>query len=1584
MDMLSKICLVLILSIFVCVITGSPIGTSTINCNAVTPPKYLGEVNEGYSGDVERIEGIVAGTSVKLVDHIFVPHLEFLELSFTPGDTFAVVRTKKPLDADVPMSSATTLYYSVMCDGAIKYNNTRTLKIIDLNDNAPIFEKKLYSKDVSETLNLNAEVIRVTATDADATSENNRVTYSIAPATEDFEVTDSGAFMLKRRLNYNAVQNYHFTVTAKDKEGLNDTASVVINVDDFDNLNPYFSHSLYQAFISENQLGLFYTIQPEAIKAQDGDIGINMTLTYTISGVSPDKYQRNFNTDPSSGVLSVIAAFDREEMNSSMISITIKAAQTDDSMKTTETVVSVTVEDVNDNAPEFDEPSYSVTLLENSPVDAVLFKASVTDLDQGGFVGTMRIIPESAPFSISSDGTVRVKNSTALDRETTETITFQVEAREQHEPNNVATTQVTVTLLDENDNIPKFTSGVYEGKVFANQTEGLLLVQVRAEDPDVDVNGQIAYSIDFGNSRGYFTIDENTGEITLAKTIPLQENQILEFPLYVTAKDGGVIPRSSSAQVNIFAPGDSKPQFLQKLYHFTIEEEQEPGVAVLKVNYLAVHPAIPVFLVATEGDKFKISDSGEFTTKVKLDHDEGPQNYSVEITITDGTSSDSAVVEIQVTDINDNSPVFSSSSVTKSVLEDAEVGFNVTAVPATDKDSGFNKEIRYSLRGGEGSFSIDPVSGMVSLAGALDRETKAEYSLLVVAEDQGRPARSATATLTVQVSDINDNAPKFSVAEYQVEILETESVGASLLTLSALDPDESVNGIVTYSIFQQSPSSDPAVFDLELSTGILRLVQPLDYSEVNMYTLKVQATDGGTPSLVGNGSVVVKIKDENNNPPEFSKEIYHMPVYENLPGGASILVLEVTDKDEGGFSNGYFLYNNDTFEINKQGVVSLRRDVALDRETKDSYLLQVVAVDQVTNGLSSTAELNFTILDYNDNSPQFPSIPDPLMIIEGNYSKESPGEIFTITPTDADLGLNGEVTLSLISPHPLFRFREDGTLLAIGPLDRENRETYDLTVKALDKGNPPRENFTSIRVSLADLNDNKPVFSSSDYVSTILLKDAEEGKLLLTLSATDRDTGNNSLITYSFSGEGSPYLDLNTQTGNVTLTSKFADLTEDTTLVLTAVATDHGQSPLSTTARVVVNLKISSLTENVAFLSFSYNFSLPENQEAGVLVGKVTASSGSNLYNVTYSLNTHKDLFSINLSGAIFTKAQLDKEQQEWYFLEVEVVDTRNPPTSAMTTVRVQVEDVNESPHFPPEVYSASVFSIAPYKTPVIQVKASDPDVGDVGQLVYSLTAESPYFDMDPSSGLLYVISATELAGQTAKMEVKATDPHDLHATAIVEVMVQASASSSDIVTISLNQPANIVEKKVEDLSTSLGKVLGWTVNIVQVFSANDGSTGTRNLRVSVRTLVSFFAVDGGQVVSSEEVIKKLQSQSDAVNAELSQLFGEELHFDVEIVDPQGSTSNQAVIIALGILFGLSILGLIIAVAFLIRFHTKGKQGKSSDKNHIPMDQQSESSINSCRKPSHTSEQGLGKGETSADPRPSSPSSESMTSSHHF
>uniref|UniRef100_A0A7N8X4H9 Cadherin domain-containing protein n=1 Tax=Mastacembelus armatus TaxID=205130 RepID=A0A7N8X4H9_9TELE len=407
---------------------------------------------------------------------------------------------------------------------------------------------------------------------------------------------------------------------------------------------------------------------------------------------------------------------------------------------------------------------------------------------------------------------------------------------------------------------------------------------------------------------------------------------------------------------------------------------------------------IPVTLqVETESDKFAISPSGEFTTKVKLDYDEGAHNYSVEISISDGVSNDRAVVDVRVTDVNDNSPVFASDSVTKSVPEDTEVGSNVTAVPATDKDSSFNKELRYSLRGGEGRFSVDPVSAMVTVAGALDREAKAEYNLLLVAEDQGRP--------------------------YEAEVLETEAVGTSLLTLSAADPDEGANGRVSYSIFQQSPSSHPDVFELDSSSGTLRLAQPLDYSEVKVYRLKVQASDGGTPSLIGNGSVVVKVKDVNNNPPEFSKESYDVAVPENLANGASILRLEVTDRDEvsgmrpkGHLSELRYSLRGGEGRFSVDPVSAMVTVAgALDRETKAEYNLLLVAEDQGRPARSATATLLVQVSDINDNVPKFSEAEYEAEVLETEAVGTS---LLTLSAVDPDDGANGRVTQHHFPRHP--------------------------------------------------------------------------------------------------------------------------------------------------------------------------------------------------------------------------------------------------------------------------------------------------------------------------------------------------------------------------------------------------------------------------------------------------------------------------------------------------------------------------------------------------------------------------------------
>ncbi|KAL1006109.1 hypothetical protein UPYG_G00067980 [Umbra pygmaea] len=1518
------------------VVKATPISVTTINC-AEGSDLTLGSVDEEYEGDVEFLTQIPTDRTVRLEANSFPDHLDFLELAYNPGSPNATVRTKKALDADVLKQTGGELWYSVFCETG-EMANKRKLRLNDVNDNPPIFQDRIYTKTISEIYAVNTEVIRVKAEDADISIFNNRITYSIlAPEPADFQIRSDGAILLQGPLNYNIIQNYSFIVEARDNGNLSDTANVQIEITDFDNLNPYFSHSLYQATIVENQEGPFQSIQPEAIKAQDGDTGINVAVVYAITSVSPSKYLSNFNIEANSGVISVVTGLDREETPT--VTLNIKASQQDNSLKTAETVVTVTIEDTNDNAPKFDQTSYYAELLENSPKDTVVFRATVTDLDVDGFVGTLRIIPETEPFSISLDGTVRVKSPADLDREVGGNFNFQIEARENDPPNHIVTADVNVTLLDENDNSPIFGSSKYEGKVFKNQTVGMYITQVEAADPDEGVNGQVKYSIEFGNLERYFNIDENTGEIKLEKIIPLEENQVLQFSLYVTAKDEGRIPRSSAVLVEIKAPGDSNPQFLQSTYQGSIEEEKEPGETIVKVTFLAVNTEVPVTLnVLNHADLFAIDPTGVFTSMVKLDY-ETQSNYSVQISISDGTSSDESTVVVKVVDVNDNSPVFAVSSVTLPVPEDTDLGANLTAVTATDADDGFNGELRYSLQGGEGKFAIDPRMGMVSLAGLLDRETKAELKLEVVAQDQGRPAHSATATLIIQVSDVNDNAPSFSKTEYEVEVFETETVGTTLTTLTAVDPDEGANSAITFSIIHQEPPSIPLAFELDTSTGVLRLAQVLDYGSVKVYKLYVQAADGGTPPLFGNGSVVVRVKDVNNKPPRFSAERYDVAVSENLASGATIVTLDVTDEDEGGFSNGFFIFASDTFNINRQGVVSLMNNVTLDRETRNNYILQVVAVDQPKDGLSATAQLNITVQDYNDNTPQFPALPDPILIPEGNYSDKTPGEVYHILATDSDIGSNGEVTISISSSTALFRFREDGMLLAVGSLDRETTDTYELVIVATDNGTPQRQNLTSIRVRVTDVNDNAPVFSAKTYTKNVLVKDAKLGDVLVTLSATDKDEDVNALITYSFPSGGSSYLALNNDTGKVTVASDLSEITEDTVLQLDVMAKDNGLPPLYSTAVVQIFLHTISLEMGVNFENSSYMFSILENEPEGTVVGTVKATSGTTMFGITYVLTTHTDLFSVDAHGALTARQMLDKEKEEWYILELEALDSRTPPSSAVTMVKVHVEDVNEAPDFKEQIYKSRIFSVAPYKYPVVQVQATDVDSADSGRLEYSLTERSPSFDVERSTGQVYVVSAAGLEGKITALQVTATDPKGLHATAIVEVDVQGCASN-DVVVISLNQPTNDVERKVLEVQASLGRALGWTVTVIGISSTNGGAVAIQKTWIAPMTYVSFIAVDG-EVIPAEDVRNKLHSEASTVRAELKQLFGTGVeHLVVE--ETASPSSDQVTVTALGVLFGLSLLGLVAMVTITVIKYRRVKAEKDPYQENFDIDRHAE------------------------------------------
>ncbi|XP_021248692.1 protocadherin Fat 4-like isoform X2 [Numida meleagris] len=1200
--------------------------------------------------------------------------------------------------------------------------NARDLRLEDVNDNSPEFLQTHYNTSVSEVSEINSSVIKVEAKDKDLSPLFSQISYSLwGPNSDYFYIREGdGNIMVNKTLDYNKINHFNLTVQAKERFGNNsDTVSLIIDVQDYDTLNPYFSQSVYNGTISENKLGPL-SILPEKIFAKDGDAGINEKVFYSIKLVKPPAYSNTFSIDTDSGMLEVKTAVDREECP--YLFVAIEAAQQDNNLKTADAVVLVTIEDVNDNPPVLSQSSYNVSILENFPNGKEFLRVEATDKDEGGFQGTFSLTPADSPFQISQDGIITVRNSTLLDRERIPSIHLQVTARDHLSPYDEVQSAINILLLDENDNSPNFTDTQYEQVIFINMTAGMSILQVAADDPDDGINGEISFLLAGGNEDGYFELDESTGQISLKTVIPLTVNESKNFVLWVTATDGGTNPRSSSVPVRIFAVGDSRPQFIQKTYNVSVEEELVSPAEVARVTYESPNPHTPVILtVLTESATFDVDINGIIWTKIKLDY-ESQNNYTLNISLSDGINSDYATVFIQVTDVNDNSPVFGITNTIINVLENTPAGTSVTSVTATDVDTGFNGLVVYTLKGAEGKMDID-ASGLILLTKELDRETQDIYNLAVIASDQGQPSLSAVLNLTVVVDDVNDNPPVFSSSRYEESVPEDKAPGSELLRVSATDLDAGANALVKYRIISQKPLTSLPMFRVNLTTGQFFLNQQLDYETTTQFEVELEASDGGQPSLNTSVRVVVRVLDVNDNPPKFNQATYDIVVIENIQKGSPICTFTVTDDDEAGFSQGHFIHNSTLFTVDVPGTISLRNDTELDRETTPGFTLQVWAVDAESDGLNSSSLFHITVLDVNDNNPEFQMQSYSFAVLEGDYRLSAPPVVGHVTATDLDEGENARITYYLSSEdgdNP-YGIQQDGTILVNGYIDRETKEKYELLLVASDNGMPQRQNFTYISIQVLDVNDNAPQFTKAQYSARVLVATAKEGVSVLSVSATDLDVGNNSVISYSLMNH-SDIFHINNRTGEIILSSNLAHITADTVVTLTVIAADHGVPQLTSNASVTVYLLVNDTGFGLAFESSSYEFSIPEEEPVRTAVGSVKALTGSIAIQVVYFLKSHTDKFAVNDQGDIVTLARLDREDDDLYSIVVEAVDSVVPPNTAVALVTVRVNDINDNP----PVFSKTIqtkLSLPENAGPLDlgTFSATDLDIGDNAFISYYL-----------------------------------------------------------------------------------------------------------------------------------------------------------------------------------------------------------------------------------------------------------------------
>nr|CAD7592898.1 unnamed protein product [Timema genevievae] len=859
---------------------------------------------------------------------------------------------------------------------------------------------------------------------------------------------------------------------------------------------------------------------------------------------------------------------------------------------------------------------------------------------------------------------------------------------------------------------PYFEQALYVASVMEEKLPGALVATVKAKDPE---NSPVSYSMVSlldSRSQGMFSIEPNSGVVS---TLTSLDRELVDVHYFrVTAMDDSFPPRSGTTtlQINVLDANDHAPVFESNEYEASIRESVTVGSTVVTLKAtdqdIGQNAEVEYSIVSQDGgapsepEAFRIdTKSGIVTTRSQLDR-ERTQVYTLLVTATDQgmpvaeRKSSSATVVVRILDDNDNYPQFTERTYTVAVPEDVNWSENpvIASVKALDADQGNNAAVRYAIIGGntQSQFSIDSLSGEVALVKPLDYEMNRNYRLVIRAQDGGSPSRSNTTQLLINVKDVNDNAPRFYTSLFQESVLESVPTGFSIVRVQAYDADEGDNAAISYSLGPRdegggSTSELPVTVDEK--TGWIYTTRELDREEQARYQFTVNAKDNGKPPKSATASVVITVQDVNDNDPVFEPNIYEAVVAEDDPPGTPVTTVTATDKDEnprlhyelsGGNVRGRFAVTSQ----NGRGLITIAQP--LDYKQEKRFILTVTATD--SGGLHDTATVYVNVSDANNFAPVFENAPYSASVFEDAPVGTT---VLVVGATDSDVGQNAQITYSLgtmddKSTTPEFTINpQTGAILTTKKLDRETVGGYLLTITAKDGGIPPLSDTTDVEITVADVNDNAPVFKKLSYLSSIP-EDALVGTSVLHISATDADMGLNGRIRYALAADTtSDAAFVVDPTSGVIRTSKTLDRESVANYELTAYAIDRGSPSLSGSVQVLI--RIEDVNDSPpAFESDKIVMYIAENSPVGSTVGEIYAhdpDEGPNAV-VQYSIIGGDDSNSFSLitrpgsnKAELLTMQDLDYESShKKYDL---VVRAASPPLRSDTHVEILVTDVNDN-----------------------------------------------------------------------------------------------------------------------------------------------------------------------------------------------------------------------------------------------------------------------------------------------------------------
>ncbi|XP_071087130.1 protocadherin-11 X-linked-like [Haliotis cracherodii] len=614
--------------------------------------------------------------------------------------------------------------------------------------------------------------------------------------------------------------------------------------------------------------------------------------------------------------------------------------------------IEITVKDINDNAPKFPVQSRNIEIPESSTVGSSfsLPGASDNDTDPNNSLQSVEIVPSNVPFRVeftkNLDGTsvVLIIVTEKLDRETQNRYSVKLIAEDGGAPPLSSSMDVQISITDVNDNSPVFSHSIYNVTIKENTNLEMVILQVTATDNDEGENGNVFYRLSSHQAdeiHRYFAMDVISGNMVLKQQLNSGHVKVI-----IEASDQGTPPKISQAfvEVEILDTINNPPAVTINILSETGNAKVKESVRIgFPVAHIKIHDpdtganGIVTCFSQTAGFDLQPLDDNEYKAVVaKLLDYETTKHYKVTIFCRDAgspTLNASAEFGVDVLDANDNSPEFMQNEIVLNIAENNAVGDMIVQLGATDKDSGINKKLTFSvLKEASINFTVDSNIPIVRTKIRFDREDTVQYRFHVLAIDSGVPSRTATATITVNVLDINDEQPLFLETEYRFHISENLPLGMGVGNVSAFDRDTEDGGIYTLKLAPLL-STDHLPFTI-LQNGTILTTEELDREVKSEYIFRAVATDHGTMPLSGAAQVTVVVDDVNDNDPSFvfpNDDNYSVSVFIPSKSGSVVVRIQATDIDDE--SNAQIKYT--TRDLNSSGLFEMNTTSGEIYTTKD-------------------------------------------------------------------------------------------------------------------------------------------------------------------------------------------------------------------------------------------------------------------------------------------------------------------------------------------------------------------------------------------------------------------------------------------------------------------------------------------------------------------------------------------------------------------------------------------------------------------------------------------------------------------------